>query len=88
MPKAKNAVKRKSSKNSNPPYATGPGRSTADVAETDEQTENETQQVVQEAQQSEQPTLSAEMAAFIKAKVDDLLASERAKDRVVYENSR
>ena len=88
MPKAKNAAKRKSSRNSNSPYATGPGRSTADVAETDEQTENEIQQVVQEAQQSEQPTLSAGMAAFIKAKVDDLLASERAKGRVVYENSR
>ena len=43
---------------------------------------------MQEAQQSEQPTLSAEMAAFIKAKVDDLLASERAKDRMVHGNSR
>ena len=68
MPKVNNAPKRKSSRNSNSPYATGSGRSTADVAETDEQTENETQQVVQEAQQSEQPTLSAEMTAFIKSK--------------------
>ncbi len=66
----------------------GSGRPTADVAKTDDQAENEIQQVVQEAQQSEQPTISAEMAAFIKAKVDDLLASERAKDRMVYESSR
>ena len=79
MPKTRNAVKRKSSKNSNPPYATGTGRSTADVAETDDQVENEIQQVGQEAQQSEQPTISAEMAAFIKAKVDDLLANEGPK---------
>ena len=79
MPKTRNAGKRKSSNNSNSPCATGTGRSTADVAETDDQVENGIQQVVQEAQQSEQPTISAKMAALIKAKVDDLLASERAK---------
>ena len=79
MPKAKNTGKRKASRNYNSPYATGTGRSTADVAETDDQVENGIQQVVQEAQQSEQPTISAGMAAFIKAKVDDLLASEGPK---------
>jgi len=88
MPKVNNTVKRKSSRNSNSPYATGSGRPTADVAETDDQAESETQQVVQEVHQPGQPTISAEMAAVIKAKVDDLLASERAKDRMASESSR
>jgi hypothetical protein len=88
MPKVSNKAQRKSNRNSNSPYATGSGRSTADVAESDDQAEDERQQGEQEVHQPLQPTISAEMAAVIKAKVDDLLASERAKDRMAGESSR